>query len=155
MLKQINVSKYSTRASFCLLLIPVLLLLAACSIIPDTGTSTSTQVTPTAAVSTPTGTSISATPTATSKPKKGTSAITITDNGFTPATLTVKVGTVVIWTNTGVVDHNVTSTNGPTLKSPLHITSGKTFSFKFTKAGTYNYNCTFHASFMIGKIIVK
>ena len=80
--------------------------------------------------------------------------ITISNFSFMPDTLTVPVGTKVVWTNKDSVGHTVTSddTGGP-LKSPL-IDQGKTFEFTFDKAGTYSYHCTPHP-FMKGTVIVR
>ena len=83
---------------------------------------------------------------------------------FAPQTLTVKAGTKVTWTNHDSTPHTVTSTNGPsTSASPTglfdsgQLASGATFSFTFTKAGTYYYECTIHASMasMHAMVVVK
>lgn len=80
------------------------------------------------------------------------SKVTITSTFlYSPATLTVKVGTTVTWTNASAAAHTVT--DGTKVKSPV-IIPGATFSFTFTKAGTYAYHCIFH-SFMKGTIIVQ
>ena len=81
------------------------------------------------------------------------------NNKFTPDTLTVKVGTTVTWVNQDSYIHTVTSGNSPSDRSGLfdsgNLNGGETFSFKFDKAGTYNYFCIPHFSLgMIGKIIV-
>src|SRR5438067_2534694 len=69
---------------------------------------------------------------------------------YSPATLTIKVGTTVIWKNSSAAAHTVTGTN---LHSPV-IPPGGTFSYTFTKKGKYAYHCVFH-SFMKGTIIVQ
>ena len=83
---------------------------------------------------------------------------------FAPQTLTVKAGTRVSWTNNDSTPHTVTSTDGPsTSASPTalfdsgQLASGASFSFTFTKAGTYYYECTIHASMasMHAAIVVK
>lgn len=63
--------------------------------------------------------------------------------GFSPAILTVPVGTTVIWKNTTSVPHTVTSDNGRTFNSGP-ISPGGTFSFKFTTAARYPYHCNIH-----------
>ena len=75
--------------------------------------------------------------------------------GFSPASLTVPVGTTVVWTNTTSAPHTVTSNDGKTFDSGISqpMQTGQTFSFKFTKAGTYTYHCQIHTS-MVGTIIV-
>lgn len=79
--------------------------------------------------------------------------ISIGDFKFAPDTLTIPVGTKVIWTNKDSTGHTVTSdvAGGP-LKSDL-IQQGKTFEYTFDKAGTYEYHCEPHP-FMKAKIVV-
>jgi plastocyanin len=76
---------------------------------------------------------------------------------FSPATLTISVGTTVIWMNTTGAPHTVTSDDGKSFDSGINTpigAQGGTFSFTFTKAGTFAYHCQFH-TFMMGTIIVK
>lgn len=102
---------------------------------------------------TPTPTKVpSPTPTATPKPK--TVVVDIVDFGFSPASVTIRAGDTIEWDNTGSATHTSTSDSGDPLSwdsGPLN--SGQTFSFTFTKSGTYTYHCSFHA-FMKGTIIV-
>jgi len=70
---------------------------------------------------------------------------------FSPATLTVKVGTTVKWTNKDSVAHTVTSDTG--LFDSGDLAAGDTFSFTFNQAGTFAYHCTMHPS-MTATIIV-
>jgi amicyanin len=79
--------------------------------------------------------------------------VKIDNFSFTPTTLTVPSGTTVTWTNQDDVPHNVVSTEGKTLKSPVMDTDQK-FSFTFTKAGTYSYFCAIHPK-MTGKVVVQ
>jgi plastocyanin len=90
--------------------------------------------------------------------------VAIQNFAFTPQTLTVKVGTKVTWTNGDSTTHDVTSTDGPgtsasrtDLFSSGPLPGGQSFSFTFTKAGTYNYECSIHASMqtMHAVVIVK
>lgn len=78
-------------------------------------------------------------------------SVIIQGNSFTPDTLTVKVGTKVTWMNNDGYDHTVTSDNGTF--DAGHIPSGQSFSFTFTKAGTYPYHCAIH-TFMTAKVVV-
>jgi len=71
---------------------------------------------------------------------------------FSPATLTITVGTTVKWTNKDAVSHTVTSDTGAFDSG--NIANGSTFSFMFMTAGTYNYHCTIHPS-MVAKIVVN
>ncbi len=70
---------------------------------------------------------------------------------FKPATIKVKKGTTITWTNKTSTEHSVTSNNGK-FKSKF-INAGKKVAIKFTKTGTFKYHCIFH-SFMNGKVIV-
>ncbi len=71
---------------------------------------------------------------------------------FVPQTVTVKVGTTVVWTNKDQVDHNVTADDGSFASG--NIAPGGTFSYTFNTAGTYDYKCTIHQPAMVGTIIV-
>jgi len=97
-----------------------------------------------------------AAPTAVSTQAPATSGsatkINISGFKFDPATVTVKVGTTVTWTNQDSANHTVTGDDGSwTSKS---LANGATFSFTFDKAGTYAYHCAIHSS-MKGNIVVQ
>lgn len=77
--------------------------------------------------------------------------VTIKGFAYNPATLTVKVGTTVKWTNNDSVAHTVTSDTG--LFDSGELASGDTYSFTFTQAGTFVYHCAMHPS-MVALIIV-
>ena len=79
--------------------------------------------------------------------------VKIDNFSFGPATLTVPAGTTVTWINQDDVPHNVVSSEGKTLKSPVLDTDQK-FSYTFTAAGTYPYYCGLHPK-MTGKVIVQ
>ena len=78
--------------------------------------------------------------------------ITVDNFTFAPAVLTVSAGTEVKWTNHDDIPHTIVlpalSTRSKTLD-----TDG-TFSYTFTKAGTYTYLCGLHPH-MTAKIVVK
>lgn len=140
-----------TKINFVLLALSLLALLAACG-----GGSTSSASTPTAA---PTATPTAAptdtpTPTAapTTAPTTNGNSITIANFAFAPATLTVKVGTKVTWTNNDSATHTVTADQGA-FNSP-DLPTGQSYSFTFTKAGTYSYHCAIHSS-MTATIVVQ
>jgi plastocyanin len=83
----------------------------------------------------------------------GGNTVAIKNFAFAPAALTVRTGTRVTWTNQDSDAHTVTSTgSGGPLSSPAMDTGG-TFSFTFTKAGTYRYLCTIHP-FMTATVTV-
>jgi plastocyanin len=83
----------------------------------------------------------------------GASADVKIDNfSFGPQTLTVSVGTTVVWTNRDDIPHTVVSTDG-VFKSKVRDTDEK-FSYTFTEAGTYPYFCSVHPK-MTGKVVVQ
>ena len=154
--------RYSTRALFVLLAFAAMIVLAACG----GTTSGSTTPTPTQAGNTPTTAPAGNTPTpttgttATTTPSGSTMAVSITSNGtfaFSPATITIKVGTTVTWTNNTSAPHTVTSDDGTSFDSGINnpiSASGGTYSFTFTKAGTFTYHCSIHP-FMKATVIVQ
>ncbi len=80
-------------------------------------------------------------------------SVQVLDNAFSPATLTIPVGTTVSWSWAGFVDHNVLfnpSTGIPS--SEIQKVGG--FDVQFTTPGTYPYNCSLHSG-MNGTIIVQ
>lgn len=86
-----------------------------------------------------------ATPPATAPAGDGPT-VSIEDFAFAPATLTVKVGETVTWTNTGGSPHTVTSAGGDgPLRSAL-LKPGERFAHAFTEPGTYEYRCVPHSA---------
>jgi len=71
---------------------------------------------------------------------------------FSPTSITVKVGTTVTWTNTDSVHHTVTADESEGPKSEP-FGKGETYSYKFTKAGTFTYHCEPHP-YMHGTVVV-
>ena len=140
----------TTKDWLCLLALCLVVLLAACG-----GTTTTTSAsTPTAApTAAPTSAPTTApTNTPTTAPTSTGNSVTIANFAFSPTSLTVKVGTKVSWTNNDSVTHTVTADKGAFNSGPL--TPGSTFSFTFTKAGTYSYHCNIHPS-MMATIVVQ
>jgi len=79
--------------------------------------------------------------------------VKIDNFSFEPATLTITPGTTVTWVNQDDVPHNIVSSEGKTLKSPVLDTDQK-FSYTFSQPGTYAYFCGIHPR-MTGKVIVQ
>ena len=77
-------------------------------------------------------------------------SVSISNFAFVPATLTIKVGTTVVWTNNDSASHNIKAVD---FNSSL-LAKGQTYEFKFDKAGSYDYSCGVHPT-MTGKIIVQ
>lgn len=78
--------------------------------------------------------------------------IKIDNFSFSPATITVTVGTTVTWINRDDIPHKVVS-NDDVFKSKVLDTEEK-FSYTFSKAGDYPYFCSLHPK-MTGKVIVQ
>ena len=80
-----------------------------------------------------------------------TARVEIQAHGLSAPTLTVKAGTTVTWTNRDDDAHTVTSVANP-FRSP-GLDTGETFSYTFTRAGTFEYFCSLHP-LMTGKVVV-
>lgn len=70
---------------------------------------------------------------------------------FAPATLTVKAGSTVTWTNHDEEPHTVAATDG-SFHSP-GMGTGATFSHTFPTAGKFDYVCSIHPM-MHGTVVV-
>ena len=101
-------------------------------------------------------------PTATPRPASSQSAsaaaggtpsasVGIADFAYAPASITVKVGSTVTWTNRDSAAHTVTADDGSF--GSKAIATGGTFSRTFLTAGTYTYHCAIHPS-MTATIVV-
>jgi amicyanin len=80
-----------------------------------------------------------------------TDAVHIKNFAFSPATVTVKAGSTVVWTNDDGIQHDVTFDGGGIKSATLN--HNDTFSHTFPTAGTYHYICSIHP-FMHGTVIV-
>jgi plastocyanin len=77
--------------------------------------------------------------------------VTIDNFAFSPATLTVKTGSTVTWTNRDEEPHTVAATDG-SFHSP-GMGTGATFTHTFATAGKFDYVCSIHPS-MHGTVVV-
>ena len=81
--------------------------------------------------------------------------VSINNFSFTPATITLVLGVnnTVTWTQnqSGIPYHTVTANDNSWGSS--HLTTGQSFTYTFTSAGTYDYHCTLH-TYMKGTVIV-
>lgn len=78
--------------------------------------------------------------------------VTIQNFAFQPANLQVKVGTTVTWTNQDTAPHTVTFRDSSMTGSAL-LQKGQSFSYTFTKAGTFSYYCQVHPG-MTAQVVV-
>ena len=78
--------------------------------------------------------------------------ISAKDFMFSPATVTVKAGSTVTWTNLDDEPHTVFSGEGLFRSSALDTKDS--FSYTFSSPGEFTYFCTIHP-IMVGKIVVK
>ncbi|MEU0503244.1 cupredoxin family copper-binding protein [Nocardia sp. NPDC005998] len=106
--------------------------------LPGHGTTGSA---PTAAATTTMSTAVAATP----------NTVDIQNFVFSPAKLTVPVGTTVTWINKDEEPHTVAANNAG-FRSP-GMGHDATFTFVFTTPGTFDYICTIHP-FMHGTVEV-
>lgn len=95
--------------------------------------------------------------------------IDMANHAYSPVTITLGVGSTVTWVNKDAVGHTVTPTDKDAWASEgsgdaqsKWLQQGHSWSFKFTKPGTYDYFCIPHAGKgadgkyvgMVGKVIV-
>lgn len=83
-----------------------------------------------------------------------TDAVTIQNYMYMPATIKVKVGTTVTWTNKDAVQHSVTAkTASPNAPNGPLFSQDKTYSYTFKAAGSYPIYCILHP-YMHSAVIV-
>lgn len=80
-------------------------------------------------------------------------SVTIQNFAFSPASLTVKKGTTVTWTNKDSAGHTVQETDGQSGPMSGTLSNGQSYNFTFNTAGTFHYHCTIHPS-MTGTVTV-
>ena len=122
----------------------IIMSLAALTVLLVTGCSRAVKSAPPTELPSPTAT---ATPGAAATHQ----LIVVTEKGFDPASVTVKVGTNVIWSNSGKQNHSVVL--GANVKSGT-IKPGGTAAHVFDKAGTFEYQDGSNSS-LTGTVIVK
>jgi plastocyanin len=84
-------------------------------------------------------------------PTAGIAEVTIQNFAFSPAEITVAMGSTVRWTNQDGTAHTVKAADGSWTST--NIDKGGTFEKVFDKPGTYDYICGIHPA-MKGRIIV-
>ena len=90
-------------------------------------------------------------PVTTTTAAPATAEIAIQGFAFDPATVTVKVGTAITWTNQDSAEHTITSDKGD-WDSGKTAQGGK-YTHTFDQAGTFTYHCSVHPS-MKGSVVV-
>jgi len=89
-------------------------------------------------------------PAAADGPEAG-AAVAISGFAFAPATLEIRAGQAVTWTNRDETPHQVVS-SGKRFRSP-GLDTGDSFAFVFTEPGRYPYFCGLHPR-MVGTVVV-
>jgi plastocyanin len=82
----------------------------------------------------------------------GNTSVKIDNFTFNPATITIKAGSTVHWTNGDDIPHTVASTDKLFKSKVMDTNEG--FDYKFDKPGTYDYFCSLHPK-MTAKVIVQ
>ena len=86
---------------------------------------------------------------ATPAPAASPYVVSMKDFAFSPATIRVPAGATVRWKNDDSVAHTVTSKGFDS----GNLDGGRSFTFTFTKSGSYAYVCTYHPG-MTGTVVV-
>jgi plastocyanin len=93
-----------------------------------------------------------------------TNTISLADQSFNPASVTVPVGTTITWQWPGSCTdgyggyytcptHNIVFDDGSNITSGTQ--SSGTFAHTFVAAGTFKYHCAIHGTPMSGQIVVQ
>jgi len=96
----------------------------------------------------------SSTPTKTPTPMTQVQTVTIANFQFSPATLTVKQGTQVVFHNTDTAPHTATELNGAFNSGTINLQGNYTLQTASLAPGTYEYRCSFHPS-MRGTLVIQ
>jgi plastocyanin len=78
--------------------------------------------------------------------------VSIVNFVFTPAEITIPPGESVTWTNDDGAPHGLKFHDGA--KGTDLLLPGATFSRRFDRPGTYDYNCAVHP-YMTGRVVVR
>jgi plastocyanin len=79
--------------------------------------------------------------------QSGTVTISVRDNTFVPETVTVTLGSKIVWRNDGRTDHNIVAVGD----TPFHVDTAyfapkATYEYTPKKPGTYPYYCSIHGT---------
>ena len=104
--------------------------------------------------STPTSAACNAGTAAVSQGGSPGATVDATDNlAFTPQNVSVNVGQVLQWKNTGQIMHTVTFNGAQSCLTDASLNGGSTWDVTFNQAGTFNFQCTIHPQ-MTGVVTV-
>lgn len=84
-------------------------------------------------------------------PPASGNSVTISGSSFSPASLTIKKGATVTWTNNDSNPHTVTADNNSFNSGTLNANS--TFSYTFSTTGTFPYHCNFHSGMKASVVV--
>lgn len=84
-------------------------------------------------------------------PMTGVTRMNMQNFAYQYATMQVRAGTSVTWTNRDSAPHSVTFKNG--MKDSGLLYQGQSFSYTFNTPGTYQYYCTVHP-YMVATVTV-
>jgi plastocyanin len=71
-------------------------------------------------------------------------SITISGYAYSPSAITITAGDTVTWTNKDEAPHDVTTTSAPVAIHGATMSTGQSWSYRFTTPGTYSYICSIH-----------
>lgn len=93
--------------------------------------------------------------------QSATASVTISKDGFVPATIRIKKGTTVIWTCQDDSPHQLASDPHPIheglagLDSEEPLAKGDTYSFTFDTIGTFTYHDHLNPLSLLGTVVVE
>jgi plastocyanin len=133
------------------IVVVVIIVIGAVAFMPKNNSSSTQTSTPSQASQTQQPSQAAQTQTS-SQSTAGKNAVTIQNFAYSPATITVKVGDKITWTNQDSIGHSATADNGSFDTGVLQ--QGQSGSITFSKAGTFTYHCSVHPN-MKATVIVQ
>lgn len=88
----------------------------------------------------------------TPEPTTPAATVSIENFAFSPATVNIKVGQSVMWTNKDSAPHTATELSSAFDSGSL--ATNQSFSFTFHTAGTYTYHCLIHSMMATATVVV-
>lgn len=85
-------------------------------------------------------------------PATPSATVSIENFAFSPATVNIKVGQSVMWTNKDSAPHTATELGN--LFDSGSLATNQSFSFTFHTAGTYTYHCLIHSMMANATVVV-